>query len=117
MNAQVVYEFFEKREVDTEKYQKLFQQLLTLLFLGIFSQMLTAASGLPISDQLDFVFTVTKVLGGVICIVGFLVALYFHRGGRGDAFGTFMWFGGAGVFSYHIEFFAEKVGLTTGAIF
>lgn len=105
------------KEVGKIRILKLNNQFLLIGLFFILCQMLTGANGLPFYDKLEFGLMMTKVVGGIIAMVSFVVGIYMHKAGRSDSLMTCVWFCGAGIITANIEWIADKFGFLSGVIF
>lgn len=73
---------------------------------------------LPFQDTLDFALGLTKTIGGTIIIIGLVLALIFYNQGReGTAIKLGVWIFISGVIISNLDWLADKVGMTSGALF
>lgn len=73
---------------------------------------------LPFQDTLDFALGLTKTIGGTIIIIGLVLALIFYNQGRdGTAIKLGVWIFISGVIIANLDWLADKVGMTSGALF
>lgn len=107
----------KKKEVGKKEFIKFNNQFLLIGLFLILCQMLTGANGLPFYDKLEFGLMMTKVVGGIIAMIAFIVGIYMHKNGRSDSLMTCVWFCGAGIITNQIEWIADKFGFLSGVIF
>lgn len=73
---------------------------------------------LPFDSTIEFGIGLTKTLGGVIVLIGLVLAFIFNNAGRdGMAFKTGVWAFGVGVIIANLDWIGDKLGITSGALF
>lgn len=104
--------------IGKEVFRKNNLLMLLLIVFTLSTNQSFANISLPFQDTLDFGLGLTKTIGGTIVLAGLILAFIFHRGGReGLALQTGVWAFGVGVLIGNLDWIAEKLQITSGAVF